>query len=482
MQKHLLFGGENKEFFLIQAMLTLRFYNAIIPHSFHIEEVKMRIQLSDSFNYKKLLRFTFPSVIMMVFTSIYGVVDGFFVSNYAGKTEFAALNFIMPFLMILGAVGFMFGAGGSALIAKTLGEGDRQKASRLFSLFVYVTAICGTIFAVVGIAFLRPVAELLGANGDMLDFCVIYGRIILAALPLFMLQIEFQTYFITAEKPQLGLYITVISGVTNMVFDWLFLAVFEWGLVGAAAATALSQAVGGIVPLFYFAARNNSLLRLTALKYDGRALLLACTNGSSELLSNISMSLVGMLYNIQLIKFAGENGVSAYGVLMYVSFVFISAFIGYATGVAPVIGYHFGAGNHGELKSLRRKSTVIICSCSVGMFVLSELLAMPLSKLFVGYDKALYELTVRGFLIYSFSFLFSGIAIFGSSFFTALNNGPVSAIISFLRTVVFQVSAVIILPIFLDIDGIWLSVVISELMAMIVTICFILVKKKKYCY
>ena len=442
----------------------------------------MRIQLSDNFSYKKLLIFTFPSVIMMIFTSIYGVVDGFFVSNYAGKTEFAALNFIMPFLMILGAVGFMFGAGGSALIAKTLGEGDKEKASRLFSLFVYATIVCGVVFAVPGIIFLRPVASVLGAEGQMLDFCVIYGRIILAALPFLMLQVEFQTLFITAEKPQLGLVVTVISGVANMLLDWLFLAIFDWGLVGAAWATAISQSIGGILPIFYFAAKNTSLLRLTKFKYDGGALLRACTNGCSELLGNVSMSLVGMLYNIQLINIAGENGVSAYGVLMYVNFVFLSAFIGYATGVAPVIGFHYGAGNHTELKSLLRKSIVIISTCSVCMFVLSELLASPLSTLFIGYDKELYSLTHRGFVIYSFSFLFSGIAIFGSAFFTALNNGPVSAIISSLRTLVFQVATVIILPIFLGIDGIWLSVVIAELLAVMLTVSLIVLKKKKYGY
>ena len=442
----------------------------------------MRIQLSDSFGYKKLLLFTLPSIVMMIFTSIYGVVDGFFVSNYAGKTDFAALNFIMPFLMILGAVGFMFGAGGSALVAKTLGEGEREKASRLFSLFVYITAISGVVLGALGIVFIRPIAALLGAEGEMLDACVLYGRIILIALPLNMLQIEFQTFFVTAEKPQLGLTATVFSGVANMVLDWLFLAVFDWGLAGAAAATAASQAIGGIIPVFYFARKNDSLLRLTTFKYDGKALLRACTNGSSELLSNVSMSLVGMLYNIQLIKFAGEDGVSAYGVLMYVNLVFIAAFIGYSTGVAPVIGYHYGAGNHAELKGLLRKSMTIICICSVGMLGLSEVLASPLSKIFVGYDEALFALTLRGFVIYSFSFLFAGIAIFGSSFFTALNNGLVSAVISFLRTIVFQIAAVIIFPMLWDIDGIWLSIVAAEFLAAAVTVCFIISNRKKYKY
>lgn len=442
----------------------------------------MNIQLSDHFTYKKLLRFTLPSIIMMVFTSIYGVVDGFFVSNYVGKTSFAAVNFIMPFLMLLGAVGFMFGTGGSALIAKTMGEGNSDKAKRLFSLFVYVSAACGIIIAVLGIIFIRPIAAFLGAEGSMLDNCVIYGRIILVALPAYMLQYEFQSFFVTAEKPQLGLAVTIMAGVTNMVLDALLVAVFPFGLEGAAAATAISQCVGGIVPLIYFCRPNSSLLRLTKTGFDGKALRKACTNGSSELMSNISMSVVSMLYNVQLIKYAGEDGIAAYGVLMYVNMIFLAAFIGYSVGTAPVIGYHYGAGNHIELKSLLKKSITIIGIFSVIMFIAAEVLAKPLAKIFVGYDQALLEMTLRGFVIYSFAFLFAGIAIYGSAFFTALNDGLISALISFLRTLLFQVAAVLIFPLFWGIDGIWFSIVAAELMAAVVTVLFILGKKKKYHY
>ncbi len=442
----------------------------------------MHIQLSDHFNYRKLLRFTIPSVIMMVFTSIYGVVDGYFVSNWVGKTPFAAVNFIMPVLMILGAVGFMFGAGGSALVAKTLGEGNPEKANRNFSLFVYTSFICGAVLSTVGMIFLPDIATLLGAEGQMLSDCVTYGRIILLALPAFMLQLEFQNFFITAEKPKLGLVMTLIAGCTNMVLDALLVAVFRLGLEGAAAATAISQAVGGIVPVIYFFRPNSSLLRLGKTDFDGKALLKACTNGSSELLSNVSMSLVGLLYNIQLMNYAGENGVAAYGVLMYVGFVFNSMFIGYSIGTAPVIGYNFGAKNTDELKGLLKKSVVIILTCSVCMVVLAELLAKPLSGIFVGYDPDLFELTCRGFTIYSFGFLFSGMAIFGSAFFTALNDGLTSAIISFLRTLVFQVAMVLLLPIIFDIDGVWFSVVAAEVMAVTLSVFFIIIKRKKFGY
>ncbi len=442
----------------------------------------MNIQLSEHFTYKKLLRFTLPSIVMMIFTSIYGVVDGFFVSNFVGKTPFAAVNFIMPFLMVLGAVGFMLGSGGSALISKTMGEGNKEKANRIFSLLVYVGMILGVVIATLGIIFIEPVAILLGAEGAMVEDCVLYGRIILLALPALILQFEFQTFFVTAEKPQLGLVFTIAAGVTNMVLDALFMAVFQWGVAGAAAATAISQAVGGILPLFYFGGKNSSLLHLGRTGIDGRVLLKTCTNGSSELMSNISMSVVGMLYNAQLMKFGGEDGVAAYGVLMYVNFVFISAFIGYSVGTAPIVGFHFGALNRDELKNLLKRSAVIIGIFSAVMFLLAQVLAYPLSSIFVGYDRNLMDMTLHAFRIYSFCFLFAGIAIYGSGFFTALNDGLTSAVISFLRTLVFQITAVLILPIFFEIDGIWLSSVAAEVVAASVSLIFLFAKKKKYGY
>lgn len=442
----------------------------------------MNIKLSDSFSYKRLIQFTLPSVAMMVFTSIYGVVDGFFVSNYAGKTAFAAVNLIMPFLMLLGTVGFMFGTGGSALVAKYMGQGRAEKANRLFSLFVYFSAALGTVISILAFIFIRPIAVALGADGAMLQNCVLYGRIIISAAPAFILQQEFQSFFVTAQKPTLGLIATVVSGVTNMVLDALFVGGFGWGIAGAAAATALSQLVGAVIPLCYFFRKNNSPLRLGKTGYNGKALLKAAANGSSELMSNVSMSLVNMLYNFQLMKYAGENGVASYGVLMYVNFVFIAVFIGYSIGMAPVVSFHFGAGNHGELRSLRRKSFVLIGGCSVAMLLLAELFGTPLARFFVGYDAELLQLTACGFQIFSFSFLFAGLSIFGSAFFTALNDGLTSALISFLRTLVFQVAAVLLLPLIFGINGIWFSVVAAELVACAVSLIFIADKRKKYGY
>jgi len=444
----------------------------------------MAIQLSDHFTYRKLMRFTLPSMAMMIFTSIYGVVDGFFVSNFAGKAPFTAVNFIFPFLMILSTVGFMFGTGGTAIVSKTFGEGNSEKANRYFSLFVYFSFALGLLFAILGIIFVRPVATLLGAEGELLDNSVLYARIILAALPFYVLQLLFQSFFVTAEKPQLGFIVTVLAGVTNMVLDAVLVTLFpqEYKLAGAALATAISQTVGGAFPLFYFFRKNNSILRLGRTSFDGKAILKACANGSSEFASNISMNVVGMLYNIQLLKYVGENGIAAYGVMMYVSMIFAAAFIGYSIGTAPVIGFHNGAKHYAELQGLLRKSLAIISCFAVGMFLFAELLAVPLAKIFVGYDAELMNLTVSGFRIFAISFLLMGFAIFGSGFFTALNDGLTSALISFLRTMVFEAAAVIILPLFLKINGVWLAIVVAECMAVLLTALCLVWKKKKYHY
>ena len=444
--------------------------------------MKQQIQLSDHFGYGRLLRFTMPSVLMMIFTSIYGVVDGFFVSNFVGKTPFAAVNLIMPFLMVVGAFGFMFGAGGSALIAKTMGEGNLKKAREIFSLLAWACFLCGVVVAAISILFLRPIICALGAEGSMVEDCILYGRIILLALPFLMLQYAFSSYVITAEKPKLGLAITLVAGITNMVGDFLFMAVLKWGIAGAALATGIGQIVGGVIPLIYFSRKNSSCLRLGRPKWDPQALKHTFINGSSELMSNASMSLVGMLYNIQLMKYAGENGVAAYGTTMYVTFIFISVFIGYATGIAPVISFHYGAARADELKGLRKRSTVIILITSVLMFLISEWIALPLGKLFVGYDRELLEMTVRSFRIYAFSFLFSGFAIFGSVFFTALNDGLTSALIAFLRTLLFQAAAVMLMPLVWGLDGIWFSVVAAEVMAAAAAAVFMLLNRRKYDY
>lgn len=443
----------------------------------------MRIQLSDHFTYSRLIRFTFPSIIMMIFTSIYCVVDGLFISNFVGKIPFAAINLIWPYLMAMGVIGFMLGSGGSALVSRSLGEGKRERANQEFSLLVYAAIVLGLIITVVGILIMRPVAKLLGAEGEMLEQCVLYGNLIMAAQTAFILQCMFQTFFITAEKPKLGLITTIAAGVTNMVLDFLFVAVFSWGLVGAALATAFSQAVGGILPLFYFARNNNSLLRLTKTAWNGKALLTACTNGSSELMTNLSSSIVSSLYNLQLLRLAGENGVAAYGVIMYSNFVFIAIFIGYSIGVAPVIGFHYGAGNTDELKSLFRKSLILVFLSGGGMLILGQVLALPVAQIFVGYDAALLTLTARGFKLYALSFLLMGFNIFSSAFFTALSNGFVSAVISFMRTLVFQIASILILPlIFPGTDGIWLAVVAAELLGLAVTVWFFFRMKSTYHY
>ncbi len=440
------------------------------------------IELSDHFDYKRLLRFTLPSILMMILTSIYGVVDGFFVSNFVGKTAFAAVNFIMPFLMVVGATGFMLGTGGSALIAKTLGEGDSDKAQRIFSLVVCATIICGCIIALFSISFLRFIASALGAEGAMLENCVAYGRIILVTLPFLMLQYAFSSLAVTAQRARLGLVITVAAGLINAVGDVFFMVVLPWGIEGAALASALGELAGGLVPLLYFARKNSSLLRLCRPHFDKAVLFKVCTNGSSELMSNISMSVVGMLYNAQLMKYVGEDGVAAYGTIMYVDFVFLAIFIGYATGVIPVISYHYGAGNRAELNNLLRKSGAIILAGSMAMLIISHVFPRPLAAIFVGYDAKLLDMTVEAFKIYAFSFLLAGFSIFGSAFFTALNDGLTSAVISFMRTLVFESMAVLVIPLFMGAAGIWYSINIAEFMAVCMFGYFLISKNKIYGY
>lgn len=444
--------------------------------------MKQAIQLSDHFSYPRLLRFAVAPIMMMIFTSIYGVVDGLFVSNFVGKVPFAAINLIMPFTMVLGGLGFMIGTGGSALVAKTLGEGRKEDANRYFTMMVLFTLLVGAAATAFGIAFMEPAARLLGATDAMLEDCVVYGRIVVAFTTAFMLQNVFQTFLSTAEKPKLGLFYTIAAGFTNMALDALFIAGFRWGVAGAALATGLSQCVGGVLPLFYFLRPNTSLLRLRKTRLEFRVLLRACANGSSELMSNISGSLVGMLYNFQLLRFAGEDGVAVYGVLMYVSFIFVAVFIGYTVASTPIVGYHHGAANHAELKSLLKKSTVLMFAGGILMMALSWVLAAPLAHIFVGYDPDLAEITRHAFFVFSFSFLLAGFNIFVSSFFTALNNGAISAAISFLRSLVFQILCVLALPALLGLDGIWWSVTVADVFACLISLAFLWAKRKKYHY
>jgi putative MATE family efflux protein len=442
----------------------------------------MSIKISDHFTYKKLLLFVLPSVLMMVFTSIYGVVDGFFVSNYAGKTAFAAVNFILPFIMILGGMGFMMGTGGSALVAMNLGAGKKERANRFFSMVIEFTIIMGVVLTVFGLAFLKKIAILMGATSDMLPFCLTYGRILLAFITFFMLQNLFQGLMVTAGKPQLGFAITVGAGVLNMFLDFLFVGIFGWGVAGAAVATIISQCFGGITPLIYFSFARNQELRFRIVKMEAGPILHACGNGSSELASDVSSSVVSIVYNAQLLKYAGENGVAAYGVIMYVAFIFIAMFMGYSIGAAPIISYHFGAENHAELQNMRKKSMKIMAVSGVSMMLLAQLLAGTLARMYVGYDQALLTLTVRAFHIFTMAFILSGINIFTSSFFTALNNGPISALISFMRSLVFELLSVLILPLIFGIDGIWSAISVAEIMAFIMSMSFMLKYKSKYNY
>lgn len=442
----------------------------------------MEIEFSNHFGYKKLLRFAIPSIAMMIFTSIYSVVDGYFVSNFAGKTAFSALNLIYPAIAVLAALGLMIGTGGSALVAKIMGEGDLKRANRVFSLLVYFALLFGIVFGALGFIFARPIAAFLGASGQMLEDAVLYGRVIFCALPAFILQFAFQSLMVTAGKPKLGFTFNLIAGIANMVLDYLLVGVWEMGLFGAALASDISLCIGGIVPIIYFSRPNKSLLRLGACSIDFKAILKTMANGSSEWVSNISVSIISMLYNIQLLKYLGENGVAAYGVIMYVCYIFLAVFIGYSVGTSPIVSFHYGAQNYPELQSLRKKGINITLVFAVLIFILTRILARPLCELFVGYDRELFDVTYRAYNIFSFIYLVSGIPVFGSSFFTALNNGLISALIAFIRSFIIEASCIMLLPLVFGVDGIWISIVVAEVMATIMTILFLIAKRKKYNY
>lgn len=442
----------------------------------------MRIQLSDHFTYKRLLRFVMPSVMMIICTSVYGIVDGFFVSNYVGKTPFAAINLIMPLLMGLGTIGFMIGTGGSAIVSKTMGEGKEELANQYFSMLVWVALGLGTVLSALVFILIRPITLAFGAEGELLENCVVYGRILLCVMPAFILQFVFQSFFITAEKPGLNLQIQLAAGVANGILDYLFIVVFSWGLAEAALATAAGQVIGGVVPVFYFIRKNDSRLRLARARFEKGILAKALANGSSEMVTNLSVSIVSILYNFKLMMAAGEDGVAAYGIIMYVNIVFMAIFLGYAIGSAPVVGFHYGAGNHDELRNMFRKSIVLMAGAGIVMFGIAELTAVPLVMIFAGYDEGLMELTVHGFRLYALSFLMMGVNVWASAFFTALGNGVVSAAISFCRTLVFQVIVIFILPLILGMDGIWLGVGAAELLALGVSIVFLVGERKRYRY
>lgn len=440
------------------------------------------IRLSEHFNYRKLMKFTFPTIVMMIFTSIYGVVDGLFVSNIVGSSAFAAVNIVMPLAMIVGCAGFMIGTGGSALVSMTLGEGDTKRANEYFSMLIYFLIVFGAIVSVLGIVFLRPISLVVGADASTIDDCVAYGSTLLIATVPFMLQGAFQSFLVVAEKPTLGLAVSIASGVTNIVLDYVFIYLLRGGVTGAALATGISQLVGCVIPIIFFVKKGNKPLRFVKCRFNWKALWKSCLNGSSEMMTNLSMSLVNMLYNIQLMKFVGSDGIVAYGIIMYVSFIFAGTFLGYAIGVAPIIGYHYGAGNEAELKSLLKKSLALTGAAAVALTATAELLAPALGAVFVGYDEALLAITVRAIRLFSLSYLIQGFNIFASAFFTALNNGFVSASISFMRTMLFQVVMIFYLPTILGLDGIWLAVVAAEILALVFSLVCFAVNRKKYSY
>ena len=442
----------------------------------------MSLKMSGHFTYKRLLRFVISPILMIICTAVYGVVDGFFISNYVGKLPFAAVNLVMPVDMVPVAIGFMIGEGGNALISKKLGENKRGLANQYFSLLIYTTAGIGVVLSLAGYTLMPAIADVLGANDQLKPYCVEYGRILFAAQFFYVLQNIFQSFFIAAGKPDLSLKVSLLSGGINVLLDVLFIVVLHWGVAGAAWATALGQVAGGMVPLVYFARKNSSLLQITRTRLNLPVLFKTFTNGSSDMVSVLSASVITALYNYQLLSIAGEDGVAAYGAIMYITFIFMSIYLGYASGSAPLISFQYGARNYGELHNLVRKSIILMLGMGMVITVTAEWLAAPLLGAFVGYDGDLFSMTIHGYRMYVLSFLLMGLNIWGAALFTALNNGLVSAAISFLRTFGFEMAAVLLLPLWLGIDGIWISIFVAELCTCFFTVYFVVRKREVYHY
>ena len=443
----------------------------------------MEIALHGHYGYRRLAVSSVPSILMMLVESIYGVVDGLFVSNFVGTSAFAALNIIWPAVMLVGALGLMVGTGGSALVSKTMGVGDPARAGAVFSMLVRFTVILSLVFMVPLLAFMEPLARLLGAEGETVRLCVVYGSICTLGLPTYMLQLCFQSFYMTAERPQLGTVMSLVGAVTNMVLDALFIVVFKWGLAGAAAATTLASCVSGIFPLWYFSSRRNrSSLRLVRTRFEREPLLKACSNGLSEYVGNISWNVLAICYNLQLLRMMGEAGVAAYAVLLYYGYIFAAVFFGFNISVTPIIGYNYGAGDKAELKSLLRHSVTLLLALGFLMMLVSELSAGPAARLFVGYDPELSALTKHAIRLYMLSFFIAGFNLFISAWFTGLGNGKVSATVSFTRNLVFELGFVFLLPALLGPDGIWLAVDAADVCCCILGVVLVLAFRRRYGY
>lgn len=439
--------------------------------------------LGGHYGARRLFISSLPLIGMMVLISIYSIVDGLFVSNLVGTTAFAALNLIWPAIGLVGALGLMVGTGGAALVSKTLGEGDEPRANRYFSMFVEFILLLSVVLAVPLLVWMEPLAVAIGAEGEMVRQCAIYGRICAAGMPAFMMQMGIQPFFMVAGRPRMGTWISLVSGLLNIGLDALFIIVCGWGLAGAAAGSMLACCFGGFYPLWYFSSRfNRSSLAFKATGFEFGPLAKACSNGLSEFVGNISFNIVSMCYNWQLMRFYGENGVAAYSVILYLGFIFVAVYSGYNMTVTPLVGFNFGAGNKRELRSLLRHSLTLMLVLGVLLAGTAELLAGPAARLFVGYDSELTALTVHATRLYAPSFLITGLTLFVSAWFTGLNNGPVSALASFSRTFVFELSCVFLLPVLLGVNGIWLSAPAAEILSLFLGAALLLRFRSRYGY
>lgn len=441
----------------------------------------MTNSIAQKFNVFTLLKFAFPTMVMMVFMSLYTIVDGIFVSRLVGSNALSAVNIVYPVISLLIACGIMLSTGGSAIVARQMGEKREQEARENFSMLAVVSVLTGIVILVLGLMFLEPICRILGGTPVLLEDCKIYLGVLLGFGPLTMLQMLFQTFFVTAGKPGLGLGLTLTGGVVNMVLDYVFMGPMQMGVLGAALATGLGQAIMAVAGVVYFLKVKGNLYFVKPV-FRGNILLQSCGNGSSEMVSNLSTAVVTFLFNITMLKLAGEDGVAAITIVLYGQFLFTALYLGFSMGVAPVVSFNYGNQNHAQLKRIYKICIGFILGSSVFILGIALLFSEPIVGIFTGEENHTYELAVEGFFQFSFNYLFAGINIFASALFTSLSNGKISAIISFCRTFVFITVSIVLLPRVMGITGVWLSVPLAELVTLFISITYLKGQKEVYHY
>ncbi len=442
----------------------------------------MEHALAKKFSLASLLLFAAPNIIMMIVLSMYIIVDGMFVARFIGTTALSAINMFYPAICFEMALGIMIATGGSAIAAKKLGEGKQKEAQNNLSFLMVVEGSFGIVIAVVGNLFTAEIVSFLGASAAQAPLSITYAKIIFSFAPAFFLQTAFQTFFVTAGKPALGLIVTILGGVANILLDYIFMAPLRLGVTGAAIATGIGYCIPAMVGVIFFLKAKTNPFHFVRPRFDGKVLLQACANGSSEMVTNLSNAVTTFLFNFTLLQFYGEDGVASITIILYFQYLFTALYFGYSNGIAPIISYKYGNDDRKQLQALFKNSVLFLIISSIAANVLLHFTISKLLTIFTAENSPVYQITLHGFSIYSMAFMIMGLGIFSSAMFTAFSDGITSAIISFSRTFLFIVGAILLLPAILGERGVWLAVPIAEAFGFLISILYLIGKKQKFHY